>query len=191
MAVSILTEFGTTEFLKYGVYGPGTYGVSLRVDGNAILSVLFVAAVDPGAQLTVQYYETLRGIRRDLQKHEITDAGTQTLIVGPQVNTPFVEAVVSGGNVEFALVGTARSDQPLNLSTYGTLSGTSEFTNDPAFGVKTIETGPLVRADYDEIEAVEVDSTTEDFIYKLQGVEVARLQFKFRTDGSFESVKRL
>ena len=51
--------------------------------------------------------------------------------------------------------------------------------------------GPLVRADYDEIEAVEIDSTTEDYVYKLAGTEVARLQFKFRTDGSFESVKRL
>ena len=191
MATRILTEFGTTEFFKYGVYGPGTYDVSLRVDGNAILSVLYIASIDEGASIVVQYYEQMRGIRRNLQAHDLSDAGTQSIIVGPQDNTPRVEAIVSGGNVEFSLVGTARSDQPLNLSTYGVLGSTSEFTDDPGLGVKTIEMGPLVRVDYDEIEAVEIDSLTEDYVYKNQGTEVARLQFKFRSDGSFSSVKRI
>lgn len=191
MAVSLLTQFGSTEFYKYGQYEPGTYKVSLRVDGNAILSNLFVSAIDLNTTITVQYYEDVRGIRRNLQRHEKTDTGTQSIIVGPQINVPFVEATVSGGNATFAVIGTARTDQPVNLLTYGSLATQSEFTDDTAFGVKTIEMGPLVRADYDEIEAEEIDSTTENFTYKLQGTTVATLQFKFRSDGSFESVKRL
>lgn len=191
MATSILTKFGTTEFYKYGQYDIGTYQVSLRVDGNAILSVLFVSSLDPGASLTIQYYEEVRGIRRNLQKHEFSEVGTQSIIIGPQVNTPRVELVVTGGSITLSCVGTARTDQPLNLSTYGTLGTQSEFTDDSGFGVKSIEMGPLVRADYDEIVATEIDSTTENYEYKNAGEVVATLQFKFRTDGSFESVKRL
>ena len=191
MAVSILTEFGSTEFYKYGQYNIGTYPVSLRVDGNAILSVLFVAALDPGASLTVQYYQQVRGVRDDLQKHEISETGTQSIIVGPQVNTPFVEAVVEGGSVTFALVGTARSDQPLDLSTFGRLGSQSEFTDDTGLGVKTIEMGPLVRVDYDEIVSTFLDDTTENYDYKSNGEIVATLQYTYREDGSFLSVKRL
>lgn len=191
MATVELSQFGTLELVKYGQYQPSTSKVVLRIEGNSILSTIFITSIDAGASLTIQYYEERQGVRRNLQSHSMTSAGTNTIVVGPHLETPFAEVTVADGNVEYTAIVTARVDQPFDMSTYASIVGDSEFTDDQALGVRTIEMGPLVRADYDEIEAIEIDSTTEDYVYKLGGTEVARLQFKFRTDGSFESVKRL
>lgn len=191
MATVELSEYGTLELVKYGQYQPSTSKVVLRIQGNSILSTIFISSLDAGASLTIQYYEERQGVRRNLQSHTMTEAGTSTIVVGPHVETPFAEIVVANGQVEYTATVTARVDQPFDMTTYASIVGDSEFTDDPALAVRTVEMGPLVRADYDEIEAVEIDSTTEDYVYKLAGNEVARLQFKFKTDGSFESVKRL
>ena len=191
MATVELSQYGTLELIKYGQYQPSITKVVLRIQGNSILSTIFVSSLDAGASLTIQYYEERQGVRHNLQSHSVTEAGTNTVVVGPHLETPFAEVTVADGMVEYTAIVTARTDQPFEMTTYASITGESEFTDDPALAVRTVETGPLVRADYDEIEAVEIDSQTEDYIYKLDGSEVARLQFKFRTDGSFESVKRL
>ena len=191
MATVELRQYGTLELIRYGAYQPGTHTVALRINGNSILSTLFVSTIEVGASVRVQYYEERQGIRRDLQANVLMEAGTSAIIVGPHQETLKVDIIVSNGAASFTCIATARNDQPFDMLALAHIDGESEFTDDPGLAVRTIEMGPLVRADYDEIVAVEVDSLTENFVYKLAGDDVATLQFKFRSDGSFESVKRL
>ena len=191
MATVELSQFGTLEVIKYGLYQPGTTKVVLRIKGNSILSTMFVSMIEVGATVQAQYYEEWKGIRNNLQSQMMTETGTNSIIVGPHLESPRVDITVSNGSAEFTVIATARTDQPFDLTTYARIDGQSEFTDDQGLAVRSIEMGPLVRADYDEIQAVEVDSTTENFVYKMEGSDVATLQFKFRSDGSFESVKRI
>lgn len=120
----LLRERQSTELLKLDSRGPGTYEVELLIEGNSILSSLFVDAVDGGASVAVEYYETTTGGNAG----EITPLLSHATFSSPAVeankitvtrihNKPILKAVVTGGNVTFGVYGTVVSSFASDLDT--------------------------------------------------------------------------
>ena len=96
--------------------GPGTYGKTFTVRGSGILSTLFVKSVDVGATLAIEYFDATTGRacgeEIPLDTHTLVD-DTTVLPFNHQVcldklHSPQVRAVVTGGNVEFGVMASAR-----------------------------------------------------------------------------------
>jgi len=92
--------------------GPGTYRTKLAIRGNSLLSSVFVKSISAGATLKVNYWDTTTGTeqspeRYDLTSHDLitdTDAGTTFRITVPRIHfKPQIEAIVTGGTVEFGI----------------------------------------------------------------------------------------
>jgi hypothetical protein len=88
---------------------PGTYLKTSRIQGNSILSSLFIKSLDPGASVTINYFDNttgdLFGERYDLESHGTqTVAGSTDRITVTRIhNKPICEAIVAGGNAEFGV----------------------------------------------------------------------------------------
>ena len=110
-----LSQFETRDIVPIVSRGPGTYLQPLLIEGNSILSSVFVKSIDVGASVLVKYFDTTTGDvpdeRFDLSEHEtITAAGeTNRITVTSIHNKPNVEAIVTGGNVEFGVYATVVS----------------------------------------------------------------------------------
>jgi len=116
-----LDQFETSELLELASRSDGTYKAQMMIRGNSILSSVFVKSVSPGATLKVNYFDTTSGTeqlseRFDLNSHAlITDADvgeTFRIVVSRIHNKPIIEAVVTGGTVEFGVYVTVVSDFP-------------------------------------------------------------------------------
>ena len=103
---------------------PGTYVQVGETVGNSILSSVFVEAIDPGATLKINYYDTTTGAqvgeRFELTGHDlITDAlaplTTLRILVTRIHHRIVAEAVVTGGNVKFSLYATVVSSTASDL----------------------------------------------------------------------------
>lgn len=108
-----IKEFQTQELFPLREVSPGTYHVPLQIEGNSVLSSLLVTAVDTGATITVNYFQTTTGEeneeRSPLVSHTTKFAGSNaadTIIVARVHLKPVVEIVISGGNVTFGLMVT-------------------------------------------------------------------------------------
>lgn len=113
-----LREYDTNTLLKLESRGASTYQAKMSTKTNSLLSSVFVKSIDAAATLAVNYYDTTTGTeadneRYDLANHElvtVADAGkTKRLTVTRIHNKPIVEAIVTGGNVEFGLYVTGVS----------------------------------------------------------------------------------
>ena len=123
-----LDQFHTNDVLKMDVRGAGTYKAKMAIRGNSLLSSVYIKSIDPGVTLKVNYYDTTTGTdgtseRFDLVSHDLltdANAGETVRITVPRIhNKPQVEAIVTGGNVEFGVyitvVSTLVSDLDLAL----------------------------------------------------------------------------
>lgn len=115
MSVIRLTQFETRDIFPIESRAPGTYEQPLLIEGNSLLSSVFVRSVDVGASVTVKYFDTTTGLvgeeRFDLNEHPaVSTAGdTSRTIITSIHNKPIMEATVSGGNVEFGVYVTVVS----------------------------------------------------------------------------------
>lgn len=123
-----LDQFETRELFTLETRVPGTYLAKMMIRGNSLLSSVFIKAIDPGATLQVNYYDTSTGSddlfeRYDLQCHPLL-AGpnvgeTSRILVTRIHNKPQTEIIVTGGNVEFGIYITVVSDFAQELVTPG------------------------------------------------------------------------
>jgi hypothetical protein len=104
-----LKEFDTATPISLETRAPGTYNEKLLVEGNSILSTVFVASADPGASVAVSYHDHTTGEDEGeeyfLAEHPILSAGPQNsrLTVTRIHNNPSIRCVVTGGNVRFSV----------------------------------------------------------------------------------------
>ena len=110
-----LSQFETRDILPIEARGPGTYLQPLLIEGNSLLSSVFVRSLDPSASVTVKYFDTTTGQvgeeRFDLAEHDPVATATTTnrTIVTSIHNKPNLEAIVTGGTVEFGVYATVVS----------------------------------------------------------------------------------
>jgi hypothetical protein len=109
-----LKTFDTQNFLLLETRPPGTYTVLLEVQGNSILSTLYIKALDGGATVKANYYEDtlggLTGERKELPGHPlqtVASSNPSKVTITPFHNSPALEVIVTGGNAEFSVRGTA------------------------------------------------------------------------------------
>lgn len=107
-----IRELDTNTLLKLETRPASIYRAKMITKTNSILSSIFVKAIDPGATLQVNYFDTTTGTeadneRYDLDSHDlITDADvgkTFRLTVTRIHNKPQMEAIVTGGSILFGL----------------------------------------------------------------------------------------
>lgn len=101
----------------------GTHTFLLTTGGNSLLSSLFVAAVDPGASITVNYFSQTTGDtvheRTPLTSHNTISAAqtaADQIIVTRIHNKTYVEVVIAGGSVTFGIEVTVISTFAVDLS---------------------------------------------------------------------------
>lgn len=107
-----LNQYQTQILLKLAPRAAGTYIINMLVEGNSLLSSVFIESADPGASVEVKYYDTttgsLSGERFDLQDAHPVIAGTAApttdrRLVSKIHNKPVMEAIVTGGSVTFGV----------------------------------------------------------------------------------------
>lgn len=110
-----LGEFETKALLDLETRTAGTYLVKMMTRGNSLLSSVFVKSIDPGASVTVNYFQTTSGTEFDSERFDLNSHGTLSgaiagktfQIVVPDIhNKPQCEVIVAGGNVEFGVYAT-------------------------------------------------------------------------------------
>lgn len=122
-----LALYESKAIVPVQTFAPGTYQIPMQVEGNSLLSTVYVKAVDAGASVKANYWDfgpgngNLTGERVDLQSHQSIAVGgvTDRLIVTGMHNKPRLELVVTGGSVEvgvyLSVVATFASDLDQNL----------------------------------------------------------------------------
>jgi hypothetical protein len=110
MAVLRLKTFQTQTIFKLESRPAATYEQELLIEGNSLLSTVFVEQIDPGATVKVNYYEDttgrLAGERKELPGHPIQSAASldpSKITVTPFHNTPVIEVIVAGGSAKFSV----------------------------------------------------------------------------------------
>ena len=123
-----LKEFESYRVLDVEARSAGTYypGES-HIQGNSVLSSVFVKAIDPGVTLKVNYFDTTAGTfetdgeRFDLDSHDLIDDSitvpyTNRLTVTRIHNKPQIEYIITGaGTVTFGLYFTVVSSFATDL----------------------------------------------------------------------------
>lgn len=105
-----LGPFDSVDALRLESRAPGTYDVPFQIQGNSILSTLYIESADPGATVQVYYWDrTLgkEGIEEyQLAQHKPITLGHDRLTVTRIHDKPNLRAIVSGGNVVFSVYAT-------------------------------------------------------------------------------------
>lgn len=151
-----LKEFQTLELLEKNVRSPNTYIVPMNIAGNSLLSSVYVKSMDIGATLKINYWDYTTGERDseryELQGHDLITPAflapvvgyTDRLTVTRIHNKPLMEAIVSGGNVEFGIfitvVSAFASDLDAALLKEGELA---DFTRNQGLPPMTYEISDL------------------------------------------------
>ena len=114
------TESNNVFPLKY--YAPETYELIIQPNGNSLLSSLLVLELDPGASVTVNYWQTTSGTeaqeRTNLVSHETvttTSTAANQLLVTRIHNKVFAEVIVAGGNAKFGIYASVVSSFATDL----------------------------------------------------------------------------
>jgi hypothetical protein len=113
-----LDRFDSRPLIPLEARAAGTYTQKLLVDGNAILSSLFIESFTGSPTLKINYYDTSTGQeigeRNELKGHDELSAGaviTDRVVVTGFHNKIVVEAVVTGaGSVTFGVYGTTNDN---------------------------------------------------------------------------------
>lgn len=104
-----LKEFDSVVPLGLEERTPGIYEKPFLIEGNSILSTVFVESIDPGASLEVLYYDYTTGQdvgeAYQLEVHRIlsTPGDIDRISVTKIHNKPIVRCAVIGGNVKFSV----------------------------------------------------------------------------------------
>lgn len=128
MVVKTLNEFQSIEFFALrqpgtatlisrsstgGDNSDGVYTRSTRIQGNSILSTVYVHQIDPGATVKVRYLEAttgeIQGEELELNAHaDITVAGNppSKILVTRIHNKPICEVTVENGSAQFGVYAT-------------------------------------------------------------------------------------
>jgi len=107
--IPTLREFQSLDILKLQSRGTGVYEQELLVEGNSLLSSVFIDTIDPGASVLVEYFDTSLGQdvgeEYPLQFHPALNTAmtTNRITVTSIHNKPFVRATVTGGNAVFGI----------------------------------------------------------------------------------------
>lgn len=119
-----LGVFETDNLLDLKNRGPGTYRIKLMIRCNSLLSSIYIKSADAGATVKANYFDTTTGSeltteRYDLLSHDLYDdtnvGETNRILVTKIHNKPQLEVIVTGGNVEFGVYGTAVSSSASDL----------------------------------------------------------------------------
>lgn len=123
---------GQTQILLKNESRPaGVYRQEMLIEGNSLLSSLFIESGDPGATVEVKYYDTTTGVypteRFDLNSHPVflgtSGPRTDRRLISRIHNKPVYEVTVVGGNVTFGLYGTVVSTTATDLDNALQLDG--------------------------------------------------------------------
>lgn len=107
-----LNSFQTQDLLLLESRAPGTYRIKTRVQGNSLLSTVFVKDVGAGGTVKVNYFETTTGNaqpiteRKELPSHPLITVASNDpsrITVTPFHNTPELEVIVLNDDVEFGV----------------------------------------------------------------------------------------
>lgn len=109
-----LKEFDTVTPMALETRGPGTYEARFLIEGNSILSTLYVAEIDAGAVVQASYWDSTTGSDLGeefaLVEHKPVDAvGHDRLTVTRIHNKPNLRVVVTGGSAKFGVYVTVVS----------------------------------------------------------------------------------
>ena len=116
-----LSEFESRDILPLGTRGIGVYEQRLSIQGNGLLSTVYVETISAGASVLVQYFDRTTGIDNGeylpLQNHpSLTSIGSSKISVTGFHDKPTVRATVSGGSVRFGLYGTVKNLSELDAN---------------------------------------------------------------------------
>jgi hypothetical protein len=181
MALSIiLNTFESLPPLPLESRGPGTYGEVNQIIGNSILSSVFVKSISAGATLKVNYYDTSAGTtddgeRFDLVGHDliddtITTPYTNRITVTRIHNKPILEAIVTGGTVEFGVYFTVVSSFATDMDNALVREGDT-FVQDTTRGIpmacydETAGTLHFLRCEGGALSVSETTGDKKDFIF--------------------------
>lgn len=117
--------YESKDVIPVGTFAPGTHVFYMQIDGNSLLSSMFLKSCPIGATAEIKYYDwgpgdgSLPGERYDLKSHSIltnAEAPTTERIVVTRVhNRPRVELIVTGSPVEVGLYITVVADFPAEV----------------------------------------------------------------------------
>lgn len=103
-----LSPFDTVTPLSLQTRGPGVYDEVFQIEGNSILSTVFVEWADPGAEVVVSWFDTTTGeavgeVYNLIEHRPLSSFGTDRITVTRIHNKPQLKATVTGGNVRFSV----------------------------------------------------------------------------------------
>lgn len=103
-----LKTFDTVTPLSLENRTSGTYDVEFFIEGNSILSTIFVESIDPGATILASYWDSTIGTEVGeefplVEHRPMTEAGNDRLTVTRIHNKPNLRVVVSGGSARFGV----------------------------------------------------------------------------------------
>jgi hypothetical protein len=148
-----LTEFQTTELMKLQSRGVDTYITPLLIEGNSILSSIYVKSMDVGASIIARYYDYTTGVSTATERYflidhptilpamldptyGLTDRKTVTRIH----NKPVLEVQVIGGNVEFGVYATVVTSFASDLDSALQFDGEiADLTRDKGMPIVTLD----------------------------------------------------
>lgn len=141
-----LSEYESLTFLELETRGPGTYIEEASIEGNSILSTVFVSSADPGASVLVDYFDVTTGAAEGeeylLDSHPVLTSGPQDsrITVTRTHNKPRMRAVVTGGNVRFSVYITVVSSFASDLDAALQLEGEAvDFAKDQGMPIAALE----------------------------------------------------
>jgi hypothetical protein len=130
-----LTTFESSQLFKRGEYAPEVWTIPLQIEGNSLLSSVYVRSMDPGASILCRYYQTTLGQigeeRSPIIEHQLISPGmvdplyglTNIVTVTPIHNKPVLEVTLSGGSADFGVYGTVVQSFALDLGNAAKLDG--------------------------------------------------------------------
>jgi hypothetical protein len=116
-----LKEFDSYALFELATYEPGTYLQDTQIQGNSLLSTLFVSSLDPGAVVTVSYEDFTVGQSEGeiypLTAHPPVDTAqtANRTIVTKIHNQPRCRVSVTGGKARFSVYVTVVSSFATDL----------------------------------------------------------------------------
>jgi hypothetical protein len=144
----ILRERESNTLFPLRVYTPETYELLIQPNGNSLLSSLLVLELDPGASVTVNYWQTTSGNeieeRTDLTGHgtiSVTDTAANQTLVTRIHNKVYAEVIVTGGNARFGIYGSVVSSFATDLEAALKKDGQpSDLPNDRGLPIVVLNT---------------------------------------------------
>ena len=112
----------SNTLLPLGTRGAGTYNVKVDIQGNSILSTVFVESLDGGASVEVKWFDFTTGFAVGeanlLKTHNVVSTAltSDRTLVANTHDKPYVSAVVTGGSVKFSVYATVVSSTASDLA---------------------------------------------------------------------------